>query len=1021
MNANEAAFEAAIEESLLTAGGYSTGEREHFDAGVGLDLFELLAFIETTQPKEWGELVARHGGDEKARATFARRLAKELDARGTVDVLRHGVVDLGITIRLAFFKPAHALTPELVTLYEANRVTVVRQLAYETTSTKALDMALFVNGIPTATAELKNQLTGQDIEHAKAQYRTDRDPSNVTLARRAVVHFAVDPETVAMTTRLDGPSTRFIPFNRGSGGAGGAGGAGNPPNPQGHRTAYLWEQVWQRDSWLDLLARFVHVTVPRQGSAADKRKGTRTVFPRFHQLDAVRKLESDARANGAGHQYLVQHSAGSGKSNTIAWLAHRLSNLHDSTDTKAFDKVIVITDRLILDRQLQDTIYQFEHAHGVVVKIDKNSQQLADALAGAQARIIITTLQKFPFVLEKVGTLPNRTYAVIIDEAHSSQTGDAAREMRSVLSVVPGSNGSVARLTAESRAGYKSGTEDDAELAAAESEDAHEEGQRGDGQDELERALRGRGHKENLSFFAFTATPKAKTLELFGTKRSGGAQERYAPTHLYSMKQAIEEGFILDVLANYTTYRRYFRLEKAVREDPNYDEARARRAIARFVDLHPHNLAQKAEIIVEHFRQHVRDRISGKAKAMVVTSSRLHAVRYKLAIDKYIAEKGYTDISALVAFSGKVIDEMGDLFTEPGMNHFPESETAERFGSDGYQVLVVAEKFQTGFDQPLLHTMYVDKVLTGLNAVQTLSRLNRMADGKDDTFVLDFRNTVDDIQKAFEPWYETTVATPTDPNLLYDAKQALRQFDVIREVEIDAVVKSLAASKGSAEHGAVYAALDPALDRFVALDEDGRADFRDKLTRFIHVYSFLSQVVTFTDEDLERYWTYSKALDACLPGQASERLDLGSEVQLSHLRIEQTFTGSAALPAGGGELSAIFDGRGKQYDPDEAPLSEIIIVINDRYGLNLGESDRLLLEQFKSAMVSDPDLGEQARANTLDQFRQVFEKRFMTDIVTRMDDNEAIFKKILDDREFHDLLFDVYVHDVYKTLREGVA
>jgi type I restriction enzyme, R subunit len=561
MRANETDFEEAIEASLLSVGGYQKSEPSHFDPVLGLDPLELFTFIETTQSNAWTELMARHGGSEKARANFARRLAKALDDHGTVDVLRHGVVDLGITIQLAFFRPAHSLTPELVARYNANRVTVTRQLTYEPIGGKALDLALLVNGIPTATAELKNQLTRQTVEHAKAQYRNDRDPSNVTLSRRAVVHFAVDPENVAMTTRLEGANTRFIPFNQGTGGTGEAGGAGNPPNPNGQRTAYLWEQVWQRDSWLDVLARFVHVEMPEKGSAAAKKKGALVIFPRFHQLDAVRRLEANARANGAGRRYLVQHSAGSGKSNTIAWIAHRLSNLHDARDTKVFDKVVVITDRVVLDRQLQETIYQFEHAHGVVLKIDQNSQQLADALVGEQARIIITTLQKFPFVLEKVGSLPARRYAVIVDEAHSSQTGEAAKEMKAVLS-----------------------------LAEAEALESAEVAQRGDAQDDLTKTVTGRGRQPNLSFFAFTATPKAKTLELFGEQVKIAGEDRYRPFHLYSMKQAIEEGFILDVLANYTTYQRYFRLEKAVREDPNYDEAKARRAIARFVDLHPHNL-----------------------------------------------------------------------------------------------------------------------------------------------------------------------------------------------------------------------------------------------------------------------------------------------------------------------------------------------------------------------------------------------------------------------------------------------
>jgi type I restriction enzyme, R subunit len=534
--ATERKFEGAIEAWLLEHGGYTKGDPHAFDVALGLDPGEMLAFVQATQPEEWREVTARHGGEE-ARANFLKRLAAELDERGTVDVLRRGVKDLGVEIRLAFFAPAHGLTPELVERFEANRLVLVRQFLYEN-SDKTIDLALVLNGIPVATAELKNPLTGQNIEHAIAQYRRDRDPTNVTLARRAVVHFAADPELVAMTTKLAGDATRFLPLNRGSE----DGGAGNRLNPEGHKTAYLWEQIWERDNWLDLLARFVQIERPEKGSAAERRAQTRIIFPRFHQWDAVRKLEGHAREHGAGQTYLIEHSAGSGKSNSIAWLAHRLSSLHDTEHRKVFDKVVIITDRLVLDRQLQETVYQFEHVHGVVVRIDRDSAQLAEALAGEQARIIVTTLQKFPFVLDKIEALPARCYAVVVDEAHSSQTGEAAADLRRALSV--------------------------RSLEAAESEEAAEEAERGDGQDLLARSLDGRGRPGNLSFFAFTATPKAKTLELFGTPVGEGEERRYRPFHLYSMRQAIEEGFILDTLANYTTYKTYFRIEKAITDDP---------------------------------------------------------------------------------------------------------------------------------------------------------------------------------------------------------------------------------------------------------------------------------------------------------------------------------------------------------------------------------------------------------------------------------------------------------------------
>ena len=986
---DERGFEDAIVAALV-AGGYLKSEPSHFDPILGLDTTELFAFIEDTQITEWGSLIGRYGNaPDAARRGFAKRLAGELDVRGTVEVLRQGVVDLGVTIRLAFFRPAHGLTPELQEAYAANRVSVTRQLAYDPGSAKTLDLVLMVNGIPTATAELKNPLTNQTVDDAIAQYRRDRDPANVTLARRAVVHFAVDPDRVAMTTKLAGQATQFLPFNLGH-----DGGAGNPPNPDGHRTSYLWERVWARDAWMDLLARFIHVERPTQGSPAARRAGERVIFPRFHQWDAVLALEAHARERGAGHSYLIEHSAGSGKSNTIAWTAHRLSSLHDATDRKVFDKVVVITDRVVLDRQLQDTIYQFEHTRGVVVKIDRDSTQLADALAGEQARIIVTTLQKFPFVLDKIAGLPARRYAVIVDEAHSSQTGEAAKDLRLVLG----------------------GTEEQ-ELTTAEAEDAGFIAEAIDPVEEaLAKAVGARGRQANLSFFAFTATPKARTLEMFGTlNRETG---KYEPFHLYSMRQAIEEGFILDVLANYVTYQTYWRIEKAVAEDPTYEAPKARRAIARFVSLHPTNLAQKAEIIVEHFRTHTAPKIAGQAKAMVVTSSRLHAVRYKQAIDSYIAKRGYADLAALVAFSGRVIDEHDFAYSEAGMNGFPEAQTPERFTTGDYQVLIVAEKFQTGFDQPLLHTMYVDKVLVGLNAVQTLSRLNRIHPNKADTFVLDFRNETEDIVKAFEPYYGRTVAPPTDPNLLFDTRRRLDDFDVLRPGEIEETVALLLADD-AINHGRVYAALDPAVERFGALGEEDRLAFKDALDKFVRTYSFLSQVVAFGDSKLERDYTYCRALAARLRDSASvERLDLGAEVELTHLKTEMTFQGALSLDADEGEVKTILgEGRGRQTDRPLEHLSEIVDELNRRFGLNLDERDQLLFDQFEETWAADPDVVDQARSNTLENFRLVFDHRFLGTVVSRMDENEAIFKRILDDEEFRQVLMEFYAGRVYRRAR----
>jgi type I restriction enzyme R subunit len=989
----ERGFEDAITASLVEAGGYRIckwGTKPEwagdFDPTLGLDTAELLTFIEETQPVAWNRLLEVHAGRDGVLQRFGDRLAKQIDERGTVDVLRHGVSDYGIEVRLAFFQPAHGLSPELTNKYLANRLTVTRQLPFDATSTKTLDLCLFVNGIPVATAELKNPLTHQTVEHAKHQYRSDRDPANVTLARRALVHFTVDPELVEMSTRLEGPKTRFLPFNRGN-----AGGKGNPPDPSGHRTRYLWEEVWSRDAWLDLLCRFVHVQLGEGSTQAARTKSGRTIFPRYHQWDAVRRLQGAARAEGAGQTYLVQHSAGSGKSNTIAWLAHQLMSLHGSDDKPVFDKVVVITDRVILDRQLQDTIYQFEHATGVVARIDQDSAQLATALAGEQSRIIITTLQKFPFILDKVTDLGKRRFAVIVDEAHSSQTGESAKDLKAALGAA----------SAESQ------------LELAEHADAADAP--ADSQDAVAANVAARGRQPNLSFFAFTATPKARTLELFGRKDLDG---NYAPFHLYSMRQAIEEGFILDVLEFYTTYATYWKVGKAVADDPEYDTRRARRSIARFVSLHPHNLAQKAKVIVEHFRDHTRFKIGGRGKAMVVTSSRLHAVRYKQAIDKYIADKGYTDTAALVAFSGRV-DDGGLEFTESGMNKFPESQTAVRFNEPEFGVLIVAEKFQIGYDQPLLHTMFVDKTLVGLAAVQTLSRLNRIHPEKADTFVLDFRNEADHITESFKPWYETTVAIPTDPNLLHDLANHLLGLQVLDADEAREVAAIIAdRTKKVTDHGQVYALLAPAVECFNKKTADEQIEIRDALDRYVRAYSFLSQVVDFGDVGLEALYLASRALIALLPVDSGGTLDLGADVELTHLRLEKTSEGDIRPQHGIGELQAIYSGRGKEAEDEKARLSTIIDDLNERFGLQLGTADQLFFDQLEATWLGDDQLVAQARANPIENFRLVFNDAFMKGLVGRMDDNAEIFGQILDDPAFKSFVMDHYLQRVYERARQ---
>ena len=649
----EKEFESAIEHSLTTIGGYEKMNAQDYSPDLGINKYELFAFLQDSQPKAWEKSVQTHG--ELAEDRVLQRLLKEVDNRGLLDVLRNGFKDYGVKYRLAFFMPESSLNPETKVLYEKNRLKVARQVYFSSNNKKSVDLVLFLNGFPLATAEVKNPLTNQNISHAVKQYKEDRYPRELIFQfnKRSLVHFAVDPDQVQMCTHLKGKHSYFLPFNRGY-----QNGAGNPPTKDNYKTAYLWEQIWAKDSWMDILSKFLHLeeeefTDPKTGKTTKKAK---MIFPRYHQLDVVRKLSKDAREKGAGESYLIQHSAGSGKSNSIAWLSYRLSSLHSTKDERIFDSVIVITDRRVLDSQLQDTIFQFEHKTGVVQKIDKDSGQLAEALEEGK-NIIITTLQKFPFVMDKLGNLPSRKYAIVIDEAHSSQGGEATKKMKEVLSAQ---------------------TLEDAALAEADQEED-------DTEDLIRQSAMSRGHLDNVSFFAFTATPKAKTLEVFGTK---DAQGKPKPFHLYSMRQAIQEGFILDVLQNYTTYEVFYKISKQIEDDPELNKKKATKAIGRFVSLHPYNLAQKAEVMIEHFRHSVlgQNKIGGKAKAMVVTSSRLHAKRYFQEFKKYLKEKGYTDMRVLVAFSGKVVDEdFPEGVSEPELTGVRMTELPDTFNKDGVQ------------------------------------------------------------------------------------------------------------------------------------------------------------------------------------------------------------------------------------------------------------------------------------------------------------------------------------------------
>lgn len=994
----EETFEEAIEASLLEFGGYVLGLSEDFDPHLGIFPKYVIEFLKESQPKAWEKIKNIH--KDEVDTKVVNRLLKELQLRGTLDVFRNGFTDYGVKFQMAFFRPESSLNPEAEVLYKENHLSVTRQLYYEREGKNSLDLVLSLNGLPLATVELKNQFTGQNVVNAKKQYVYDREPTEpiFQFKKRSLVHFAVDTDEAFMTTRLAGKKTRYLPFNLGFNN-----GAGNPPNKDGYRTAYLWEYVWTKDSLLDIVSKFLHLHVEEYELNGVKKKKETMIFPRFHQMDVVRKLTAHSRSNGAGSNYLIQHSAGSGKSNSIAWLSYRLSSLHDDLNNRVFDSVVVITDRRVLDDQLQKTIYQFEHKDGVVVKIDKDSQQLADAIT-AGSNIIITTLQKFPFVMDKIEALPNRKYAVIIDEAHSSQGGEATKKMKEVLSAKSLEEAALEEID--------SGLDEDAE-------------------DEIRKSMEARGKQDNLSFYAFTATPKPKTVEVFGIKDTTGKPK---PFHLYSMKQAIQEGFILDVLQNYTTYKTYFKLSKEIEEDPKVNKKQAARAIGRFLSLHPHNLAQKTEVIVEHFRQVVSKKIGGKAKAMVVTSSRLHAVRYKEEFDKYISDKGYTDIKTIVAFSGKVkYDVYPEGVSEAELNGFSDKEVPKRFATDEYQVLLVADKYQTGFDQPLLHTMYVDKKLTGVKCVQTLSRLNRMCAGKEDTFVLDFANETDDILNSFQPYYElTTVEETTDPNHLYDLKGEIDSGHIIWQTEVDSfcnVYFKSAKTLSVKEQGKLNAYIDPAVERYKQLPDDSPEDvvgemtqenFKHVLQSFTRLYSFLTQIMPFTDVELEKLFTYSRFLLKKLPRKnQSDRFKLGDEVSLEYYRLQKIAEQNIVLEEQGeyGLDGSIESGiRGTKEE--QAALSEIIEVLNKRFSTEFNDADKLFFDQIEEELVADEKLSEQAKKNTMANFKFGFDDVFMDKLIGRMEQNQDIFGKIMDDQDFGALVKDYMLKKVYERLNE---
>lgn len=1002
-------FENDIEAALLKNGGYQKGDPTSYNAERALFNSDMINFVQVTQPKVWQYLESLH--KNKTPSVLIDNLAKELDSKGMLGVLREGFKCSGKTVKAAYFAPNTSMDPKAKERYQANHLSVFRQV--KTKSGAIPDLILAVNGLPVVTLELKNVMsaTHWTVEHAKNQYKFERDPKEklFSFKQRCLVHFAVDTEQVFMTTKLEGKDTFFLPFNRGFNH-----GAGNPPVEGDVRTAYLWREVLVKDSLLDILARFMHLAVEEKTVATDKglkRHIKETmIFPRYHQLDVVRKLTIHSKANGAGRNYLIQHSAGSGKSNSIAWLAHRLSSLHNADDEKIFHSVVVITDRCVLDKQLQDTIFQFEHKLGVVQKIDENTQQLAKALADG-VPIIISTIQKFPFITRAIKTLEKKgetvaistagkRFAVIVDEAHSSQSGETASELKSILN--------------------KDGIES---IIAAQLLDDEDESLSTEAQRALLREQLKRTRQPNLSFFAFTATPKYKTLAVFDEPGENGL----APFHHYSMRQAIEEGFILDVLQGYTCYKRYYKLIQDIEDDPSVPRKKAARALARFVDLHDYNIGQKVEIIVEHFLAHTRHKIGGKAKAMVVTGSREHAVRYKLAFDQYIKDNKITSVRSLVAFSGEIAlqDQADKTYTEVGMNNgIKEIELPEKFNTEEYQVLLVAEKYQTGFDQPLLHTMYVDRKLSGIQAVQTLSRLNRTTRGKENTFVLDFVNEPDEIYAAFKPYYEVTpMGDEVDPQQLNKLANTLANWQVYTSYEVNGWCEIWFRNRmqpTGGEHKQLNAMIDMAVERFKLLDEAQQDEFKSQLVSFRNLYLFLSQIVPYQDSDLEKLYTYGRFLLNKLPRTSREvHIKVDDDVELKYYRLEKISEGSIALGVGEAQPLKGPGDVGTGRPDEEVQLSTLVAALNERFGTEFTIADQLFFDQVRETAVVNEQLRQAASVNSMENFEPIFNKQLENLLIERMEGNEEIFSRMMNDDAFRNVAAGYLMKAVYRHISAG--
>lgn len=955
MAENEKQFESNIEAFLISpTGGYrkATDAGYTSSSGMALDIQTLVEFVKATQPVMWQRFEKQCNSDPYRKFYKCFEDAVQMD--GLLSVIRHGFKHRGMDFKVCYFKPESTLNDTAVKRYEQNVCQCIRQWHYSEQNNNSVDMMLAINGIPVVAIELKNQLTGQTVDNAKLQWQYDRDQREPAfwLNHRILAYFAVDLYEAWMTTELKGTDTCFLPFNQGSGGAGNDGGAGNPQAEDDHYvTSYIWENVLQKDSLLEIIQKFISFEVKTEKKDGKNVTKKRLIFPRFHQLDVVRKLIADVRENGSGKNYLIQHSAGSGKSNSIAWTAYRLASLHNKDNEPVFTSVVIVTDRRNLDAQLQETITGFDHALGSVCAIDekKSSKDLRDAL-NAGKRIIVTTLQKFPVIYEEVDDTTDKRFAIIVDEAHSSQTGSSAMKLKAALADVSDALKEYAELE---------GKAEDELL---------------DDDDRLVREMISHGKHKNLSFFAFTATPKGATLEMFGTEWQDGS---YHPFHIYSMRQAIEEGFILDVLQNYTTYRTCYQIAKNTKDNPDVPQSKALKTIKKYEELHPYNIQQKSAIIVETFRNVTKQKIKGKGKMMVVTASRLAAVRYYHEIKNYLESNGYYDVEILAAFSGSVKDpdDRKEIeWTESKLNGVNESQTKQVFHDEG-NILIVAEKYQTGFDEPLLHTMIVDKKLRGVKAVQTLSRLNRTHPDKQDTFIIDFVNTKEDILKAFQPFYqETSLSQEINTDLIYRTQKLLRAFKIYDDADIEKVNEIYFDEdkrKANKIQAAITNALLPIQQKYSALNQEQRYQFRKLCRTFVKWYGYITQITRMFDKQMHKEYIFCSYLAKVVPADPAMPFDLGDRVKLEYYNLEKTYEGSIRLEK---EEKGVYE-PAKLKKPVKmsetlSPLEQVIEKINQQYIGNFTEGDRVVITTLHEKLKNNKKLMKAAKTDG----RQIFEK-----------------------------------------------